>query len=526
MKKNKWTLFAILALVPCLTSCLFVNNNRNNTGNGTLAYYQEPSSYPRGYDKENLNVSNLGYWNDQIFMPSTGESSILVVPIEFSDDAFTATELERISYSFFGESEDTGWESVASYYEKSSYGKLNIVGDVTEPVHFDISTHEAQIRYEKDNSFVQTILFSALDGLEKNGLDFSRYDANGDGILDAVWLVYSAPFSSTSDFYWAFTTWAMEERTYGGYMPSSYSWASVDFLQRGRYRPYFSSLNGDAHTFIHETGHLMGLDDYYSYDNGSDGNQDSPTGGTMMMDYNIGDHDAYSKFVLDWIEPTVITKSYLEENDYTITLESFGQSGDALILPISKDGTEDYNGTPFDEYLILEYYTPDGLNQQDAETAYESLSMFGEPGLLVYHVNSRIGKMVADRSAERGVSWDGYCYDAISNALEDQSLNYLFYYLYSNTRSYSLEKSITTDEENYYRGRLLSLLSADERKTYFSTPFTMANDSSLFQEGDAFLVPGGSFEEFTFDDGSLPQFGFTVQESGDTSCVLHFEEVQ
>lgn len=526
MKKSKKIALVVFALVPSLTSCLFLHPDRHSSENDNLAVYKEPSSYPKGYDKKNLNLTNLGYWNGQVFMPSHGTSAILVIPIEFSNDPFSEMELERIDNSFFGESEDTGWESVASYYEKASYNKLHIVGDVTDPVHFDITTQDAQKGYDKDNTYVQKILFAALERLDDAGFDFSPYDQNGDGILDAVWLVYSASYSTTSDFYWAFTTWTTEEKNYGGYVPSSYSWASVDFLEKGRYKPYFSALNGDAHTYIHETGHLLGLDDYYSYDNGTDGNQDSPTGGTMMMDYNIGDHDAYSKFVLGWIDPTVITKDYLEENDYTISLDSFGKTGDALILPIYKDGNVDYNGTPFDEYLILEYYTPDGLNEQDATTRYENLKMFGEPGLLVYHVNSRIGKMVADRMSETGVSWDGYCYDAISDALEDSATNYLFYYLYSNTRSYSLDDTIDEDAKSYYRGRLISLLSADEKKTYFESTSTMAGNRSLFQEGDGFFVSGGRFQDFAFDDGSLPQFGFTVQESNDSSCVLYFQEAQ
>ena len=524
MRKRKTALLSALLVLPCLSSCAFFRTSSSQSqGNGeTTGVYSEPSNYPLGSSKENLNLTNVGAWNGQVFMPSTGESAILVVPVEFQDDYFTDVELARIQKSFFGESSQTGWESVASYYDKSSYHQLQITGAVTDPVRLNTTVAGAEAQYSNNDSFVQDVLFGALEALEKSNLDFSEFDANGDGYLDAVWMVYSSPYSESSDLYWAFTTWTFDNtQTFGGYRASSYSWASVEFLERGRYYPYFSSDNGDAHTFIHETGHLMGLDDYYSYDNGTDGNVDSPTGGAVMMDYNIGDHDAYSKFLLGWIDPTVITESYLQENDYRLSLDSFGKTGQALILPIGADGETDFNGTPFDEYLILEYYTPDGLNEQDAQHQYENMRMFTKPGVLVYHVDSRIGKMVADFTSSVGVRWDGYCYDRIPPS---QNQNYLFYYLYSNTRSSSLDKTIQSDASNYYCGRLISLLSADDRKTTFETPSTMATNDSLFQEGDRFLLGGGSFANFVFDDGSRPEYGFTVEESNGSSCVLRFEE--
>ena len=49
--------------------------------------------------------------------------------------------------------------------------------------------------------------------------------------------------------------------------------------------------------------------DYYNYDAGDESSTTpylAPAGCLDMMDFNIGDHMAYSKFLLGWIEPTVI----------------------------------------------------------------------------------------------------------------------------------------------------------------------------------------------------------------------------
>ena len=528
MKKEKKAFFSLLFVLPILSSCLFFQGSSSSGNPGEDAVFREPD-YPSDYRSENLNVTNLGYWNGQVFMPSTGRSSILVLPIEFSDCPFSQVELTRMEKTFFGDSDETSWESVRSYYDKSSYGKLEIDGEVSDVIHFDITAAEVAERAKREGTseLTQDILFSALRVLEDNGMDFSRFDANGDGYLDAVWMVYSASYDEGSDLFWAFTTWAGggRENDFSGYSASSYSWASVDFLTRNSFSTSTSTTNGDAHTFVHETGHLMGLDDYYSYDADMVENMDSPTGGAVMMDYNIGDHDAYSKFVLDWVDPIVVTEETLKASDYRLTLDSFANYGDCLILPIEKDGKVDYNGTAFDEYLILEYYTPDGVNSLDSRVAYNNLKMFSQSGILVYHVDSRIGKMIPDRLSDMGFKWNGECYDKISDALEDSG-NFLFYYIYSNTRSYCLDTSMDDSESPFYRGRLISLLSADGRKTTFESNVTMAGNPSLFQEGDAFFLPEEMFDDFKFDDGSVPRYGFEVESLDGDSCVLHFKEAQ
>lgn len=514
---------AFSCFLPLLSSCLFFGGGSLKTNDGQNAIYNVPT-YGKGFSQANLNVRNVGASNGQYYMPHSGEADILVLPIQFRGDAFTATELERIENAFFGESSDTGWESVRSYYEKSSYGALEINGEVAPVFDLGLSIGEALLQYPNAAaSFVEAVLDACLSSLSRQGEDFSRFDGDGDGFIDAVWMVYSVSQSSSNDIQWAFTSWATQLKDYGGYTVSSYSWASVDFLTVGGYLPRNSSTNADAHTFIHETGHLMGLDDYYSYDAGTDDNVDSPTGGAMMMDYNIGDHDAFSKYLLGWVDPRVVTKEEMERNQGGFTLSSFGETGDCLLIPIVKDGKEDYNGTPFDEYLIVEYYTPDGLNGLDASIAYENqLLMFSQSGVLVYHVNARIGKI--EQVLQSDWKWDGYCYDQIPDAFESASSEAFYYYLYSNTRSYCYDTAMDDSEAAFYRGRLISLLPASGRRTSF-TNRTMANNTALFQEGDSFLTDGGAFGGFIFDDGTKPAYGFKVEKEENGSATLRFKEV-
>jgi M6 family metalloprotease-like protein len=48
----------------------------------------------------------------------------------------------------------------------------------------------------------------------------------------------------------------------------------------------------------------LGLPDYYDYDDTT--GPKGGVGGWDMMDYNGGDHNAFSKYLLGWIDPLVI----------------------------------------------------------------------------------------------------------------------------------------------------------------------------------------------------------------------------
>ena len=240
--------------------------------------------------------------------------------------------------------------------------------------------------------------------------------------------------------------------------PRTYCWASYNFM----YTEGFSSV--DAHTFIHETGHMMGLDDYYNYDTGSmlsTGGRDytRPTGGLDMMDCNIGDHNAFSKYLLSWVEPKIVVK------EGTYTLESFQKNGDCLIIPSSS-----WNGSPYQEYLIIEYYTPTGLNSYDSINAYQGVypKLFSKPGFKIYHVDARVGGFT--KSQYQYIN-DPTTYDKFLG-----SSSAFLGMMNSNTPSRNKNEST-----NGYQMRLITLLSGTGRNTYFRNAYASNND--LYTEG-------------------------------------------
>ena len=75
------------------------------------------------------NYRDLNKTQSADIVPSTGNVKLLVLPIQFSDYSFSSNFLSDLNIVLNGRESDqtTGyWESLASFYKKSSFGKLNL----------------------------------------------------------------------------------------------------------------------------------------------------------------------------------------------------------------------------------------------------------------------------------------------------------------------------------------------------------------------------------------------------------------
>lgn len=490
--KNTYGFGLIAMLLMTLTAC---TGGKTNPSDGTSTPVGGSSNPSEPYYKPNAlkyNFIDLKLCSDTLILPSTGNQKILVIPVEFTD--YPASSLAggaeqaktRIQKTFFGKTNETGWESVASYYEKSSYGKLQLSGVVTDWYNCGYTLKQANdLRQSEYDDATWYILRNAVNWYKKNHSDIRDYDQNGDGYIDAVWMVYSAPYDTSSSAYdiqWAYTFWDYEQNANKtSPVANVYAWASYDFIDEGGYRNNLP----DAHTFIHETGHVLGLDDYYTYDEYDWG----PAGVLDMMDGNIGDHNAYSKMVLDWTLP------YVAQNTGTITLRPFESSGDCLLIG------NDWNGSAFDEYLVLEYYTPTGLNQQDAQTAYPSRpKMFTQNGVKVYHIDSRLGLL---SYGSRGWTFKQWTDQFISTNTSYTSI------MASNTASSSIVSS------DY---RLVHLLESSGQNSFYNGG--EASNATLFQVGDSFGKT--TFNSFKFNDSTKAPFTFEITAMDNNGVTISF----
>lgn len=333
-------------------SAVSINGKLGGGGEGNVMPSQ--SYDEQTFDDSRLQDKLMGYEN-VVGLPSQGTYDCLVVPVQFSDTAaITSADLNKLNLAFNGSGDDTGWQSVNTYYSASSYGKLNVSFDIAGYNLAGVnSVYTAQHNSAYYANYNETVsdgdyqyteygsdaLFREVLAWLEGRIDLTQYDSNGDGCIDAVYLIYSADVDYSADsFYWAYVTWYMGAEQYDGLDAYYYLFAGFDFMDEDADRADGLEYNGkidglqiNASTYIHETGHLLGLDDYYDYypDSGSD----EGVGGADMMDYTVGDHSAYSKIMLGWTTPQIVAQNG------TFTLSPFAESGDCLLIMLNFDNS-------------------------------------------------------------------------------------------------------------------------------------------------------------------------------------------
>jgi len=333
---------------------------------------------------------------EEFAMPAKGDIKIAVIPIWFTDSPYYHLNVtnkvkvkHRIDDAFFGTPEKTGWHSVKSYYEEESKGQFRLSGKTSQWYEYSGPSSDF---YTKKESFLVTVTdwFFASNPEEIR----TDYDADSDGYLDCVSFIYGAwnyqNCGREKDNMWAYkSSLSNPVKNVNNPGLNTYFWASFDFLlddeeldQNVTYNGHFS-----AETFIHEFGHTFGLQDYYDYNSTY-----SPAGGFSMQDQNVGGHDPYSVMSIGWVDPYIPTKSM------EIEIGAFQKTHDLVLL------TPEWNeyDSSFDEYVLLELYTPTGLNEfHDSDPnvgerhyTYPSLNMTNKTGIRLWHVDARLTKRI------------------------------------------------------------------------------------------------------------------------------------
>jgi M6 family metalloprotease-like protein len=260
-------------------------------------------------NKQNIGQQSATNATTSIF-PSRGTRKVLLILIQYKD---TGATYSKTNFSdMMNKHGYNGTNSFADYFKKNSFGALNINTDV-----FGWYTAKNPPYYysrAKGDTRSALLVQEAIDAAHKAGVNFSKYDNDGDGNVDGLVVVHSGPGADeqgNDNYIWSHS-WYLSS---AGGLDRFYNGVTVDhYTIQPETRTLGSTRQVGIGVFCHEFGHAMGLPDYYDTKPGNRsagvGVYDVMGGGSWLnYERTPASMSAFSKVHFNWVKPKVIITS-------------------------------------------------------------------------------------------------------------------------------------------------------------------------------------------------------------------------
>lgn len=418
---------------------------------------------------------------------SEGTNGLLVIYVSFTDGY--AYDEARLRDMFEGDyPQDECLRSVASYFKYASYGKADF--DV-QYVCYDTGMTSKQ-GYDTVHKTYNSFLSDIFTRVRRSDPERTRAaDKDGDGLVDmVVFLCGEDPKKTVGD--------GDEYYLYGGAMsyedphpdpnnPTIYRFVKMAYDQICDPAKPASQSTGPR-VLLHELSHGFGIEDYYDFYPYND-ELVSPLGGFDMQEDDFGNWNVYSRFSCGWTTPYVITPDIRE---ITLRIGAGGNCPDAVLIPTSNG----WNGTPFDEYLLLEVLAPVGASGFDwpfISTDIVSVTNSGtgfDGGVRILHVDARLVKAVWNRKGTRDYS-PAFTYEDILRALESPDFYHGTELWCANYNTNGVEPYLPEFSRFWHLLDLIPRDGSDRFRICHPTPqsiYTLLHCNDLYVDGDVFSV--------------------------------------
>ena len=261
--------------------------------------------------------------------------------------------------------------SFRDLYIENSYGQFlpnsTIIGWFTADEDYQNYGDGAPNGY----SMVKQMIGQAIDEAEAQGVDWSVYDNDGDGYVDALNVLHAGQGAEegNSSYIWSHK-WNLgnESRYYDGVVIDNYT------INPEKQAAGNGANPGMVHIGVisHEFGHALGLPDLYDTDYTSSGigtwglMSGGSWGGNGSSPWFPAHFCAWAKYALGWVTPIIITEG-------TLTVDLPNVEENAIIYRMN--GTSDGS-----EYFLFENRQAIGFDQTIKNT-----------GLLIWHIDDGVG---------------------------------------------------------------------------------------------------------------------------------------
>lgn len=312
--------------------------------------------------------------NNVKYFPHTGSPKALVILVEFSDTLFQSGKKSKGVFEHYlkaqpGDKLPDGYEaytasykdakfrnygSVSQYFYDMSQGTYTPQFDVVGP--YQLSSPSAYYgKGQNDNA--SALIQDACTAAYNDGVDFSQYDADNDGDVDLVYIIYAgypASMSANINDIWPKSGYTSSTNGYGifnGKRVSRYGiHAELNWGWKQNHAEGY--MIAGIGLFCHEFSHTLGLPDLYPTVTASQVDNQSPEMWDLMDAGEYTHNGGYSPTPytpwemenMGWKAPVD-----LEDKAQTISLESY----DKNLLSYKIKGENN-------EYLLLQNIQPNG----------------------------------------------------------------------------------------------------------------------------------------------------------------------
>lgn len=303
-----------------------------------------------------------------------GTKKAIVILAQYTDKKFTADnslDLYKKAINGINYKDGDFRGSVRDYFRAQSNGQFDIDFDVVGvcPLKKNYAYYGKNVGDDEPNAY--QMIVEACQWAHNNGTDFSKYDWNGDGKVDQVYVIYAGLGQADGGavntvwphmFYlsaYEGTEYYNKGLTLDGVAIDTYA-CGPELQGDGR--------NNGVGTFCHEFSHCMGFPDLYDYNSSwfGMGYFDLMDSGSYNGEgYLPAGYSAAEKSDCGWIELKDITN--ITETVNVTDMAPQTQNGDAYI--IKNKGNKN-------EYFVVEYRAKDGW---DAEIPGE--------GIMITHID-------------------------------------------------------------------------------------------------------------------------------------------
>ena len=320
------------------------------------------------------------------YFPHTGSPKALVILAEFQDTTFTIQDTKKVFTNYLmneGHFSDTrygqnqNYKGVRGYFKDCSYGQFTPFFDVVGPIKLP----RKHAIYGAGNDRMDLLLADACATVD-DLVDFAKYDANNDGIVDLVYIIYAGHSAN------------YRNNKVSNIWPKSGTVTISDTFDGKSIRRYGVSneLNGSDKTsknnkkingiglFCHEFSHTLGLPDIYAYRTPAEDQDDQGMEYWDIMDGGTGvrggrvpaSYLAWEREVMGWMNIDELKKDSSIEN-----LKSIDNGGKAYKI---------VNPNNSNEYIVLQSMQKGAWNQGWGDGTYGK-------GLLAYRVSYPYNKV-------------------------------------------------------------------------------------------------------------------------------------